>query len=70
MIQWVGTISAERTAQAFIARLAARPLDVGTEFERLHQACLGALLRVGRTPPTRARRLFDASVDPTEARNV
>jgi hypothetical protein len=27
------------------------------------------LARFGRTPPTRARRLFDVSVDPTEARN-
>jgi hypothetical protein len=26
-----------------------------------------ALARVGPTTPTRARRLFDASVDPTEA---
>jgi hypothetical protein len=28
------------------------------------------LARVGPTTPTRARRPFDASVDPTEARNV
>jgi hypothetical protein len=28
------------------------------------------LARFGRTPPTRARRLFDASVDQTEARNA
>jgi hypothetical protein len=27
-----------------------------------------SLARFGRTPPTRTRRLFDASVDPTEAR--
>jgi hypothetical protein len=29
-----------------------------------------ALARFGRTPPKRARRLFDASVDPTDARDA
>jgi hypothetical protein len=29
-----------------------------------------AVARVGPTTPARARRLFDASVDPTDARNA
>jgi hypothetical protein len=47
-------------------------LDCSTlrqEFEQLHQAWPGSgLARFGPTTPTRARRLYDASVDHTEAR--
>jgi len=39
------------------------------EFEQLHQAWPGSgLARFGPTTPTRATRVADASVDPTEAR--
>jgi hypothetical protein len=38
------------------------------EFEQLHQAWpSGRFARFGPTTPTRARRLADASVDPTDA---
>jgi hypothetical protein len=41
------------------------------EFEQLHRARPWSdLARVGPTTPTRARRLSDASVDPTDARKT
>jgi hypothetical protein len=41
------------------------------EFEQLHQAWpWSGLARFGPTTPTRARRLSDASVDPTDARKA
>jgi hypothetical protein len=48
-------------------------LDYSTfrqEFEQLHQAWPSSrFARSGATTPTRGGKLFDASVDPTEARN-
>src|SRR6516164_4937625 len=67
----VTAVSAARTASAFVARLASRCLNFAQEFEQLHQAWpWSGLARFGPTTPTRAGRLADASVDPTEARKT
>jgi hypothetical protein len=69
MTQWVGTILVAQTHKYL---LRGSQLDRSAlEFEQLHQAWpWSGLARFGPTTPTRARRLADASVDPTDARKA
>jgi hypothetical protein len=70
MTQWVRTISAVQTHNHLLRSSQLDRSTLRQEFEQLHQAWpWSGLTRFGPTTPTRAGRLSDASVDPTEAQS-
>jgi hypothetical protein len=62
----IAICSVFKSRQADLNRIGARPLELQFPHWSVRSACL--LARVAPTTPTLARRLVDASVDPTEAR--